>query len=115
MILSKGDRSGKQADLLGAGSGYGGGDSVTYCPEGVPVEAALLAILGAFAASFGVLFTTITMITGRRRKKKRQIPITDETLSSGFSDALWLGMICNKKLIQLFSSVYFIICIYFKT
>lgn len=53
-------------DLDGAFSGYG-----SYCPEGIPVEQAILGILAAFAASFGFLFTAVTMITGRRRRRKR--------------------------------------------
>ena len=80
-------RQERQFDLAAAGSGYGGGgghDDTTYCPEGVPVETALLTILGAFAASFGLLFTTITMITMMRRRKR-------DSQKSVMSEMLWLG------------------------
>ena len=50
--------------LFGAASGDG-----HYCPEGIPVELGLLSILAAFGVAFGVLFTALTQITGRRRKR----------------------------------------------
>ena len=75
-------------DLAVAASGYG---HETYCPEGVPVEAALLAILGGFAAAFGVLYTAITMITGAARKKRRS-ESEAESLEDELSDTVWMGM-----------------------
>ena len=72
-------------DLAVAASGYG---HETYCPEGIPVEAALVAILGGFAASFGVLYTAITMITGAAKKKKRS---EAESVDDRLSDAVWMG------------------------
>ena len=85
-------RQGRQFDLAAAGSGYGGGghDDTTYCPEGVPVETALLSILGAFAAAFGLLFTTITMITmmGRRRKKRDK---QENSRKSILNEMVWFG------------------------
>ena len=65
--------SGGAADAYGAFSGYG-----SYCPEGIPVEQAIFAILAAFAASFGFLFRAITLITGRRKKRD----LTSSSLSS---------------------------------
>ena len=88
-------RDRREADLAAASSGYGsygGGHDTTYCPEGVPVETALLAILGAFAAAFGLLFTTITMITMGRRRKKRQVSLSQESPPNLINDLLWLGM-----------------------
>lgn len=79
-------RQERQFDLAAAGSGYGGGDDTTYCPEGVPVETALLTILGAFAASFGLLFTTITMITMMDRRRRKR-----DSQKSVVSEILWLG------------------------
>ena len=78
-------------DLAVAASGYG---HETYCPEGVPVEAALVAILGGFAASFGVLYTAITMITGAAKKKKRS---EAESVDDRLSDAVWMGMFLAEK------------------
>ena len=46
-------------------SGYGGD-----CPEGIPVEFGLLAILAAFGVAFGVLYTALTIQLGGRRKKR---------------------------------------------
>ena len=54
-------------DLDAAASGYGGH---SYCPEGIPIETALFAVLGAAALSFGILFMAITMITGGKRKRR---------------------------------------------
>ena len=45
--------SAASVDLEGAASGYG---HEVYCPEGIPVETALFALLGAAALSFGILF-----------------------------------------------------------
>ena len=61
-----GSRQFRQSDLAGAasGSGYGG-----YCPEGIPVEFALLSILAAFGVAFGILYRTFTLETGGRKKR----------------------------------------------
>ena len=59
-------RDTRQADDLdGAFSGYG-----HYCPEGIPVEQAIFALLAAFAVAFGILFRAVTLITGKRRRKR---------------------------------------------
>ena len=91
-------RSERQLDLDSAASGYG---HELYCPEGIPVETALFALLGAAALSFGVLFMAITMITGRRKRKKREVDAYNEDLldellmnSSGIiSMFAWQGML----------------------
>ena len=87
--IGRGD-IGAKLDLNVAASGYG---HETYCPEGVPVEAALLAILGGFAAAFGVLYTAITMITGAVRrgfkKKSAEEPLAE---ADKISDAIWMGI-----------------------
>ena len=94
-------RSGSDAaDLSVAASGYGhsGYGHETYCPEGVPVEAALLAILGAFGAAFGVLYTAITMITAAKRKKRSSDSDYSDVIEAEdmLSDTVWLGRIQNK-------------------
>ena len=88
-------RSEKQLDLESAASGYG---HELYCPEGIPVETALFALLGAAALSFGILFMEITMITGAKRKKRdtrTSYDNIDETENDYFirlTDIAWKGM-----------------------
>ena len=51
--------------LAASGSGYGH----TECPQGIPIEFALLSILAAFGAAFGILYVALTQQTmGRRRR-----------------------------------------------
>ena len=59
--------------LAASGSGYGH----TECPQGIPIEFALLSILAAFGAAFGILYVALTQQTmGRRRRR-----------SAGFEEA----------------------------
>lgn len=51
-----------------------------YCPEGIPVEQALFAILATFAAAFGFLYTAVTMRQGRRRKRRSEHSVGSEGL-----------------------------------
>jgi hypothetical protein len=88
-VLSRVER---QSDLVGAYSGSG-----HYCPEGIPVETAIFAILGAFGVAFGILFRAVTLITGRRRRRRDAIipdqppkTIWDE-LSYKVADVFWWG------------------------
>ena len=60
-------RSERQLDLNVAASGY---SHEYYCPEGIPVETALFALLAASALAFGILFMAITAITGGRKKRE---------------------------------------------
>ena len=86
----------RQVDLDVAGSGYG--HSEYYCPEGVPVETALFAVLGAAGLAFGILFMAVTMITmppGKRKKRGIHSSNSDENgapISVVFSDLMWEGM-----------------------
>ena len=42
----------------------------TECPQGIPIEFALLSILAAFGAAFGILYVALTQQTmGRRRRR----------------------------------------------
>lgn len=50
--------------MAAASSGGHGG-----CPEGIPVEFALLSILAAFGVAFGVLYRALTLTTAKRRKR----------------------------------------------
>ena len=89
------DRVVRQVDLDTAGSGYG--KSEYYCPEGVPVETALFAVLGAAGLAFGILFMAVTMITmpDKRRKRGAYPNVAGENhapISVVFSDLIWEGM-----------------------
>ena len=83
----------RQADLTGTASGYGD----YYCPEGIPIETALLCLLGAFGLAFGALFRAITLKTGGRRRKRSTGEFTTESTESSLSiifmasDLLWSG------------------------
>lgn len=77
----------ERADLQAAASG--GGYGHTSCPQGVPIEFALLSILAAFGVAFGILYTALTIITGRRRRKRSEQG--DFDLSFKFRDLLWSG------------------------
>ena len=88
--------SAASGDLEGAASGYG---HEVYCPEGIPVETALFALLGAAAISFGILFMEITMITGAKRKKRALTSSNDVDVGPesgyfvGLADFAWQGML----------------------
>ena len=99
-------RIARQVDLdSAADSGYGHsshgssgyGKSEYYCPEGIPVETALFALLAAAGLAFGILFMTITMITGGRKKRaaslydysKNEAPVLYSVM---FSELIWQGM-----------------------
>ena len=87
----------RQADLTGAASGYG----EYYCPEGIPVETALFAILAAFGLAFGIIWRAITLQTGGRRKRSaNDSNIKNDTSISPalgyFSDLLWSGRSFNN-------------------
>ena len=69
-------------DLAGAASGHGG-----YCPEGVPVEFALLSILAAFGVAFGFLYRALTLTTGARKKRETG----NFLFSSILGDLAWAG------------------------
>ena len=52
--------------LVASESGYGYIHETSICPEGVPVEFALLLLLAAFGVAFGVLYRALTLTTGKR-------------------------------------------------
>ena len=85
-------------DLQVAASG--GGYGHTECPQGIPVEFALLSILAAFGVAFGVLFMALTQQTmGRRRRRSTDGDGEDVDTEGGvvgdlafkFGDILWAG------------------------
>jgi hypothetical protein len=81
-------RRGKQADLMGAASGYGG---YSYCPQGIPIELALCLLLAGFALAFGILYRAVTQKTGRRRKRVANDKNKLEDIQDRFSDMFWWG------------------------
>ena len=67
-----------------ASSGYG------HCPEGIPVEFALLSILAAFGVSFGLLYRGLTLKTAGRRKREF-VPFTFSSFVEETADYIWAG------------------------
>ena len=94
----------KRDDSYGS-SGYGH----SFCPEGIPVETALFATLGAAALAFGILFMAVTMKTGGRKRKKRDSYdydsyIENETsipFSRVLSDFIYQGSLSTRCRIQV--------------
>ena len=78
----------ERQDLQAAASG--GGYGHTSCPQGVPIEFALLSILAAFGVAFGILYTALTIITMGRRRRRRSDE-GDFDLSFKIRDVLWSG------------------------
>ena len=81
-------------DLQVAASG--GGYGHTECPQGIPVEFALLSILAAFGVAFGVLFMALTQQTMGRRRRSTDGEGDDGEgvvgdLAFKFGDILWAG------------------------
>jgi len=82
-------RTGRQADLVGAASGYGG---YGYCPQGIPIELALCLLLAGFAVAFGILYRAVTQKQGRRRKRGAVTDVgTLEDAQEKFTDVFWWG------------------------
>ena len=83
-------------DLSGAQDGYGYEQVFTsFCPDGVPLEFALLSLLAAFGVAFGVLYVALTM---GKRSLARDIDDEKEYdgdiimfLGSQLADLLWSG------------------------
>ena len=89
-------------DLQVAASG--GGYGHTECPQGIPVEFALLSILAAFGVAFGVLFMALTQQTmGRRRRRSADGDDEDAEgvvgdLAFKFGDILWAGEFTTRNI-----------------
>ena len=71
-----------------AASGHGG-----YCPEGIPVEFALLSLLGMFGVAFGFLYRALTMTTQTRKRRSNSEGVYFNTVlfSSMIGDMTWAG------------------------
>ena len=68
--------------MAASGSGHG-------CPEGVPVEFALLSILAAFGVAFGVLYRALTLQTGGRRRRRASHHYL--LINTMWADIIWSG------------------------
>ena len=86
-------------DLSAAQDGYGYEQVHTsFCPDGVPLEFALLSLLAAFGVAFGVLYVALTM--GKRSLARDLSSESEEEeegdiimfLGSQLADLLWSGM-----------------------
>ena len=93
----------KQArQLVASESGYGYVHETSICPEGVPVEFALLILLAAFGVAFGVLYRALTLTTGKRKKRAGYL-VFDSPLAdlfwSGQSTSLYCHQDCSSWII----------------
>ena len=80
-------KAAKQArQLVASESGYGYQHETSICPEGVPVEFALLLLLAAFGVAFGVLYRALTLTTGKRKKRAGYL-----VFDSPLADLFWSG------------------------
>lgn len=91
------------SDLEAAPSGYGYEPVHTsFCPDGVPLEFALLSLLAAFGVAFGVLYVALTMITGRRRRSVGGAGYEANflLLESNMADMIWSGRRQNREQLE---------------
>ena len=91
------------SDLEAAPSGYGYEPVHTsFCPDGVPLEFALLSLLAAFGVAFGVLYVALTMITGRRRRSVGRAGYEANflLLESNMADMIWSGRRQNREQLE---------------
>ena len=99
------------ADLSGAQDGYKHEQVFTsFCPDGVPLEFALLSLLAAFGVAFGVLYVALTM--QGKRSFARDISEEEEGdiimfLGSQLADLMWTGMAVSAHEILTQQSIIF--------
>ena len=100
--MSEGDQPGlqlqpTQRDLDASPSGYGHDHyeptPTSFCPDGVPLEFALLSLLAAFGAAFGILYVALTQAGGGRRKRSGEGEGEGAFLvfNTELADLLWTG------------------------
>ena len=63
----------------------------SFCPDGVPLEFALLSLLAAFGAAFGILYVALTQAQGRRRRSGGTSQGSFLLFNTEFADLLWTG------------------------
>ena len=74
-------------------SGY---EPTSFCPDGVPLEFALLSLLAAFGAAFGILYVALTQAGGGRRKRRAEGSFL--LLNTELADLLWTGRQNSRSL-----------------
>jgi hypothetical protein len=72
-----------------------GGYGYSTCPDGVPVELALLTLLAGFGTAFGVLYRGLTQRTnGRRRRSGYRV------FDGPLADLFWSGRTQGRSLLH---------------
>ena len=98
--MSEGDQTQQtQRDLDASLDGYGHDHyeptPTSFCPDGVPLEFALLSLLAAFGAAFGILYVALTQAGGGRRKRSGETGESGEgsflVFNTELADLLWTG------------------------
>ena len=93
--MSEGDQALQptQRDLDASPSGYGHDHyeptPTSFCPDGVPLEFALLSLLAAFGAAFGILYVALTQAGGGRRRRREEGSFL--VFNTELADLLWSG------------------------
>ena len=90
------EQEGTQRDLQASPSGYGHDHyeptPTSFCPDGVPLEFALLSLLAAFGAAFGILYVALTQAGRRRRRRSEEAEGgTFLVFNTELADLLWTG------------------------
>lgn len=80
-------RKTRQADLIGAESGYG-----SYCPSGIPIELAICLLLAGWSAAFAILYRAVTLKTAGRRKRFANEKSEEDVMEDKINDLFWWGM-----------------------
>ena len=93
--------------LVASESGYGYIHETSICPEGVPVEFALLLLLAAFGVAFGVLYRALTLTTGKR---SAGYLVFDSPLADLFWSGQTLDIIHSWKIEAFRCTVKILLC-----
>ena len=65
-------------------------DLMPMCKDGVPMDFALFTILAGFMGSFGILYRSLTLTTGARKRRENRY-----FLFGIVADVLWSGKLFN--------------------
>ena len=106
-------------DLSAAQDGYGHEQVHTsFCPDGVPLDFALLSLLAACGVAFGVLYVALTM--GKRSLARDLSSESEEEeegdiimfLGSQLADLLWSGMAVQSSTQETLTQQSIIFCFF---
>ena len=93
--MSEDWRDQSQRDLDASPSDYGHDHyeptPTSFCPDGVPLEFALLSLLAAFGAAFGILYVALTQAQGRRKRSGETGEGSFLVFNTELADLLWTG------------------------